>query len=154
MQEKRVFLVFFVWAPSVEMSLMVNREPPVSSFTAGGCRRQPFPWRPRRERECFGAKIWCWGSEQGGVCLGGMINESTPCCHLYFGIQSKAQFSVKYYIGLSRRQSLMLMYEWTESVPSCYRTEGGNHSPERPLNKRAHNHRGGPAAGTGGCAPV
>lgn len=47
----------------------------------------------------------------GGACLGGMINESTPCCHLYFGIQSKAQFSVKYYFGLSRRQSLMLMYE-------------------------------------------
>lgn len=49
--------------------------------------------------------------ERGGLCLGGMINESTPCCHLYFGIQSKAQFSVKYYSGLSRQQSLMLMYE-------------------------------------------
>lgn len=50
------------------------------------------------------------GWEGGGVWVG-MINDTTPCCHLYFGIQSKAQFSVKYYIGLSRRQSLMLMYE-------------------------------------------
>lgn len=68
-----------------------------------------------------------WG-DGGGVCLGGMINESTPCCHLYFGIQSKAQFSVKYDFGLSRRRSLMLMYEQTGGGPSCYRTEGGNYS--------------------------
>lgn len=70
------------------------------------------------------------GKELRAVCLGGMINESTPRCHLYFGIQSKAQFSVKYYFGLRRRQSLMLMYEETDSVPSCYRTEGGNSSSE------------------------
>lgn len=43
---------------------------------------------------CVGRQI------NGGVCmLGGMINECAPCCHLYFGIQSKAQFSVKYDAG-------------------------------------------------------
>lgn len=68
-----------------QMGLMVNTNPP--SLEEHG---DTMETRSLGGREI--ERVVC-------ACLmgvGGMMNECTPCCHLYFGIQSKAQFSVKY----------------------------------------------------------